>query len=209
MPRPARDISHQMRAVRNAAGGAGAVMMGNRLTPAEFSARLETSRRTLWLIAAGVLSGRADAEDCVQEAAMIGLSKVDDFDPATSFPAWMGGIVRNVARNHARKHARRHTSPSDPLVLDQSRTAQQPPGRPPRLDRGGHITEGHEEFDERVLEALNHLEETARACLLLRVLHEMPYREIAQWLGIPEGTAMSHVHRSRQALRRQLAPTME
>ena len=48
---------------------------------------------------------------------------------------------------------------------------------------------------------MKRLEETARTCLLLRTLRDMPYREISLLLDIPEGTAMSHVHRARQAMR--------
>ena len=60
-------------------------------------------------------------------------------------------------------------------------------------------------FDDGVLRALSSLDETARACLLLRTLLDLPYRDISLALGIPEGTAMSHVHRARGILRRKLS----
>ena len=53
------------------------------------------------------------------------------------------------------------------------------------------------------LEALG---EVPRACLLLSTLRELSYGEIAALLTIPEGTAMSHVHRARLVLRERLAP---
>lgn len=164
---------------------------GPSLAPDEFSARFQAAARTLWLIAAGVLGDRNDAEDVLQEAAMIGLRKRSEFDPSTSFAAWMGGIVRNVARNYARKRVRRHTSPADPATLDRS----------PAADQSGAAGGG---FDDRILRALGMLEETARMCLLLRTVSDMQYKEIAAVLGIPEGTAMSHVHRSRHAMREAL-----
>jgi RNA polymerase sigma-70 factor (ECF subfamily) len=175
-----------------------------RLTREEFSARLQTSSRSLWLIAAAVLGHRSDADDVLQEAAMIGLSKIDEFDPETNFAAWMGGIVRNVARNHARKRVRRQTAPADPRTIDQSRTAADEARPSPSFDRRGRMAPDQAVFDDRVLGALNQLEETARACLLLRTLRSLPYREISALLGIPEGTAMSHVHRARQFLRQTL-----
>ena len=44
----------------------------------------------------------------------------------------------------------------------------------------------------------------ARASFLLRSLRGLPYSEIAVLLDIPEGTAMSHVHRSRARMRQRL-----
>ena len=174
------------------------------LAPAEFSTRFQEAHRTIWLIAAGGLGDRSEAEDVLQEAAMIGLRKVNEFDPATSFAAWMGGIVRNVARNHARKRSRRQTAPADPSVLDQSRAGHASIAATPDFDRKGELKPDQSAFDDRIMVALAALDETPRTCLLLRTLNELPYREIAQILQIPEGTAMSHVHRSRQAMRASL-----
>ena len=177
------------------------------LEPGEFTARFQAASRTLWVIAAAVLGRRSDAEDVLQEAAMIGLRKIADFEEGTNFSAWMGGIVRNVARNHARKRSRRQTSDTDPHVLDVARSAPASgagaggPGGEPLIGRGGRVSADEAGFDDRVLGALNRLEETARTCLLLRTLRDMPYREISLLLDIPEGTAMSHVHRARQAMR--------
>ena len=54
--------------------------------------------------------------------------------------------------------------------------------------------------------ALMDLRPTARACLLLKVVLELDHKTIASTLGIPEGTAMSHVHRARQAMLKSLSP---
>jgi RNA polymerase sigma-70 factor, ECF subfamily len=209
MPGPARDIRSSMRTKTGAASSGDASAGPARtnaapLSPAEFATRLASASRTLWLIAASVLGRRGDAEDVVQESAVIGLQKIHEFEPDTNFSAWMGGIVRNVARNTARKSVRRHTGPVNPADLDQSRTARH--GLPPdaRFDRLGRLPEEQGDFDDRTVAALNTLEETARLCLLLRTIRQMPYREIAALLSIPEGTAMSHVHRARASLREEL-----
>jgi RNA polymerase sigma-70 factor, ECF subfamily len=173
------------------------------LAPGEFSAQLEPLRRSLWVIAAAVVGsaggGREEAEDIVQEAAVIALAKLNEFEPSTSFAAWMGQIVRNLARNHARKQQRRRTINADSAVLDRV-----------GIGVGGHGSADPPvsqwvQFDSRVLQALDELDELARSCLLLRTIRELPYKEISSLLGIPEGTAMSHVHRARQALRARLA----
>lgn len=171
-----------------------------RLSPDEFAVRLEAARSTLWYVAAAVLGERSEAEDAVQEAAMTALQKLDDFDPGTNFPAWMSQIVRNVARNYLHKRARRRTAPTDTRDLDESRTADAPGEQVPLTARGD-LASGQEAFDDALTRALAELEETPRICLLLRTLGGLSYHEVSRILDIPEGTAMSHVHRSRTALR--------
>lgn len=168
-----------------------------RLEPAGFEAELRRSYPHLWSIAAAVLNDRSQADDALQEAAMVGFTKLEDFAPGTNFLAWMGQIVRNIARNHARKAGRSPLAPTDPLAMDRSSACS---------EKGP--LERSEELDAPLRAALESLGETARACLVLRTVQGLSYREIAAALDVPEGTAMSHVHRARAALRERLAPLM-
>ena len=186
---------------------------GKGLTADQYAERFQGSARVLWTVAAGVLGGRSQAEDVLQEACVIGLGKLEQFDPRTSFTAWMGQVVRNVALNHARKEHRQATAAVDPQLMGElldGRTGGRRPlptgpdhGLP--IDARGKLLPDAGAFDDALLRALRGLDPNARACLLLRTVLGVEYREIAQILGLPEGTAMSHVHRSRQALRKRLA----
>lgn len=179
-----------------------------RLTADGFAARFQESSRALWCIAAAVVGDRTLADDVLQEAAMVALSKLEQFDAQTSFAAWMSQIVRYVGLNHRRSRQRARVRPVDPDSLSESCAVDE--GAPASIDHRGSIRLDQADFDDQVVAALQTLEETPRACLLLRTLLEMTYREIAQALSIPEGTAMSHVHRSRKAMRAALsssAPT--
>lgn len=155
------------------------------LTPAVFAASFRRATPALWCIAAAVLGERTHAEDVLQEAAMTGLGKLRSFVPGTSFAAWMGQIVRFTALNHRRKGMRRAANEATGTVADV-------PAPPVSVDAA---------FDARTAAALASLGETARACLLLKTVVELDYAEIAETLGIPPGTAMSHVHRARAHLR--------
>ena len=173
------------------------------LTPAAFAARYQGAWPTLWAIAVAVLGDRAGADDVLQEAAVIALEKLEQFDAHSNFSAWMGRIVRFVALNHGRRRSNAVAAHQDPAALDRT-AARMPHVNSGPLNHRGELSADQEDFDDRVIAALNMLDETARACLLLRTLMNMPYREISLVLDIAEGTAMSHVHRARTALRERL-----
>ncbi|GMV96688.1 MAG: DNA-directed RNA polymerase sigma-70 factor [Phycisphaerae bacterium] len=173
---------------------------------ADFAARFQASARVLWLIAVGSVGDRARAEDVVQEAAIVALGKLEQFQAGTNFTAWMGQIVRFVALNHARKE-QKASLVHDREALEQSIRSDRSNGQSGelRLTRRGELPPDQEWFDDRVVRALKAVAEIPRACLLLRTVEGLEYSEIARLLGIPEGTAMSHVHRTRRMLRERLA----
>ncbi len=160
-------------------------------------------RGTFWCIAASVLSSRTHAEDVLQEAATIAIPKLDQFDPTTSFSAWVGQIVRFVALNELRRR-QRHAS-ANPAAMETAAAPSRPHPQQRAVDVVGRLVPEQSAFDDNVSGALEELDEVARACLLLRTVRDLPYNEISAIMGIPEGTAMSHVHRARAAMRRSLA----
>lgn len=179
-------------------------MTDQALTPEEFVRQFKTSSRKLWCLAAGILGCRSQAEDVLQESAMTALSRLESFRPGSNFQAWMAQIVRFTALNLARRHHRGRELGSQVQPQDQL------PGEirtdaPRRLvDDEGCLDPDQLHFDDSVTRALGQLSELPRASFLLRTLMGLSYREISELLGIPEGTAMSHVHRSRAALRELL-----
>lgn len=177
------------------------------LTADEFSARFQEGARVLWTLAAGLLGDSTEAEDVCQEAFLAAYAKRGQFEPGTNFQAWMGRFIRNVAANEVRKRARRQTASTDPVVLDQGPSVA---GRVElRPEEQGARFYDEDELDQRLRDGLRDLGEVPRSCLLLRTLRELSYAEIASLLEIPEGTAMSHVHRARASLRAKLDPTLD
>ncbi len=179
-----------------------------------FSAHFTGAFRILWLVAAGIVGNRTLADDVVQEAAIIGLNKFAAYQPGTNFTAWMLQIVRHVAQNTMRKE-RRHQGGILGGQPDRGVPVVGPAGAGPAarsngdsgelvLGKRGELPANQREFDDQVLRALSEISPAARACLLLRSIEGLDYREISKLLGLPAGTAMSHVHRSRRFLRERL-----
>lgn len=160
------------------------------LSQSEFAQMFQEHARALWCVAVSVLGNRDEAEDVLQESALTGLAKRQEFVRGTSFVHWMGQIVRYTALNEGRRRRIRKASSVDGLQTAASDGQMQ-------ADRS-------EPFDDRVVAALAALDETARTCLLMRTVLDFSYRQISEALQIAEGTAMSHVHRSRMRMRAAL-----
>jgi RNA polymerase sigma-70 factor (ECF subfamily) len=173
-----------------------------RLDAATFASEFRAAARVLWCIGVAVHGDRTLADDTLQEAAVIALGKLDQFDPSSSFIAWMGQIVRFVALNQARRVVRNPVSSVDPVAMEQRATQRESSNLP--VNAAGELAADQTEFDDRLAAALRLLDADARCCLLLRTILNLPYQDISRALDIPEGTAMSHVHRARKFLREQL-----
>jgi RNA polymerase sigma-70 factor (ECF subfamily) len=172
--------------------------------PEVFAAQFRGAYQRMVLVAAGITGDRDGAEDVVQEAAIIAYGKADQFTAGTNFAAWLAEIVRRCALNARRKVRHRRTYATDPASLTQFNGAVPIEASDPRL-ASGELPGDQTAFDDRVVSALKELSPDARCCLLLRVVEQLSYAEIAETMQIPEGTAMSHVHRSKQALRTRLS----
>lgn len=172
----------------------------------EFARLYEEAYPRLWTIAAAILGDRDRAQDLVQEAAIVGLRRLETYEPGSDFPAWMGQIVRFSALNARKSVQQRKFQAVDGHVLEQTVVGG---AESEVVSPSGLLSQDQGAFDDEVTQAIGALEPVRRACLLLRVVHHLSYTEIAEQLDLPEGTAMSHVHRARAALRRDLSDSAE
>lgn len=157
-------------------------------------------------IAAAVLGRQEGAEDVVQNAAQITIAKGRRFDGGTAMVRWLAGVVRHCALNQRRQTRNRRTFATDPSDMASLETPTSQIATSSVRPQTGELEAGQTDFDDRLTEALAKLSEDARCCLLLRVIHGLSYDEIAELTGLPPGTAMSHVHRSKSRLRNHLHP---
>src|SRR5690606_14167395 len=128
-----------------------------RLTAEEFGRAFESSYRVFWLVAAGVLNDRVAADDAVQEAAIVALGKLDQFEVGTNFNAWMSQMVRFVALNLARREKHRRPAPVDPEVAAVGRSDAAWSSRSPRLrlNLAGQLPPDQEHFDDEIIRGLS------------------------------------------------------
>jgi RNA polymerase sigma-70 factor (ECF subfamily) len=149
------------------------------------------------------VGNRAVAEDLFQETCYRMMRSLDAYRPQAGFGTWLFTIARNLSLDYL-KGVRRHREVS----LDAPQPAE---GREvsfrDALPAGGPPAEEaleRREGMERVGVALHRLPPKLREALLLRVYHELPYRDIARITRAPVGTAKYRVHEAVHALARLL-----
>lgn len=157
----------------------------------------ESYRLARWLTGNG-----ADAEDVVQDASLRAFRAIQTFS-GTNARAWSLSVVRNTAYSWLLKNRSKAVVFADDLGEadwqrmeggDAHRSGMQTPEQVLLL-----------KLDiENVQDALTRLPAPLREIIVLREMHQLSYREIAEIAGIPIGTVMSRLARSREVLAQML-----
>lgn len=137
------------------------------------------------------MGDRAQAEEVLQDVMLAAWNNAGSFRGDSSVRTWLLVIARNRAMNTYRKRKL-------PLVtLDEAFGVMgQDTGPLEKVERQGK--------QSQVREALNMLPLPQREVLVLVFYHQLTGPEVAQVLGINEGTVKSRLHRAKEALRRVL-----
>jgi RNA polymerase sigma-70 factor, ECF subfamily len=144
----------------------------------------------------------SDADDLVQDTLLRAFRARDRFQPGTSVRAWTTTILRRVFLTGVNRSRRRglaaDTDAGQPLDCLAGAAAassdEAMPALAALLDR----------LDDRVKAAVERVPEIYRVPFLLAVIEELSCAEIAERLGVPQGTVMSRIHRARQRLKGDL-----
>jgi RNA polymerase sigma-70 factor (ECF subfamily) len=146
-------------------------------------------------------TGRADeAHDLTQEVFLRVFRSLHTYKvSAGAFRTWLVKLTRNLLIDHYRRTKKEQkVDPLDERIHALEETA----GLGGRADR----TLRSREAGEMLQYGLSRLSPELREAVILRDLQEMEYREIAESLGIPEGTVKSRINRGRRELARRLRP---
>ncbi|HEY7635405.1 MAG TPA: sigma-70 family RNA polymerase sigma factor [Gemmatimonadales bacterium] len=173
-------------------------------TQGEFEALLAPVLPMAYGTAVRLTRDRTEAEDLVQDAALLAFRGFASFEQGTNFKAWFFRILTNAfySRHRREKHERANVSTEDlePLYL-YNRTGEaglhsrEPDPASALLDRLD---------SEQVAEALDRLPGEYRVVASLYFIEDFSYQQIADVVGCPVGTVRSRLHRGRRMLQRSL-----
>ena len=138
----------------------------------------------------------ADAADVVQEAYLRAFRYFDSYREGDA-KSWVLKIVRRTCYNWLERNR-----PAELVALETADDFGEP-GMPAPAKAGDTEALLMSRSDLRRLDRLiETLPPPLREAIVLRELHELDYRGIAEVTGVPIGTVMSRLHRARAALRR-------
>ena len=148
----------------------------------------------LYSVACRMLGNPTDAEDLLQEIFLAAHRKLDSFRGESALGTWLYRLATNLCLDHLRSRAARTNQMTDGLNDEQ-----------------GLADMGSRGLAERVLarmdleRAMAQLPEGCRAAFVLHDVEGLEHREVAEVLGIAEGTSKSQVHKARLRLRALLS----
>ena len=155
-------------------------------------------------VAMRLTRSRADAEDLVQDTALLAHRGFASFTQGTNFRAWFLKILLNCYYSGRRRERSRPVTSDlddtpDLYIYARSGEAgfptQGPDPAAQLLDKLG---------TERVVAAINRLPDEYRIVSTLYFMEDLSYEEIARVLQCPVGTVRSRLHRGRKMLQKSL-----
>jgi len=129
---------------------------------------------------------QAEAEDVVQDVWIRACDGLQRFRWECSFSTWLLGIGLNVVRERHRQESRRPTAPLNEAAEQSARFV----ARDDRID---------------VAQCVASLPDGYRTVLVLHDVEGLKHREIAERLGISDGTSKSQLSNARRMMRTMLA----
>ncbi len=168
-----------------------------------FGRLVQRYQRRVYAAALHILGNHSDADDVAQESFVRAYRGLSTFDGRADFFTWLYRITVNTALNALRSDKRG-------AALHQRGYAESAHvgGKPEALGQGAPTpAQKAQQTAEvtRVLEAIATLSAPLRVTLVLATVEDLPHKQIAEILEIPEGTVAWRVNEARRLLKLKLA----
>jgi RNA polymerase sigma-70 factor (ECF subfamily) len=139
---------------------------------------------------------RDEAEDLVSDTVLRAFERWEQYRLGTNIRAWLFTILYHLFVSRKRRIDAREVSEGDGESGWSTRDAIG------EADPEGRFYDSF--LDDEIVRAIDSLPDEYRSAVVLSDIQELRYAEIAQILGIPEGTVKSRLFRGRRLLQRKL-----
>lgn len=199
MDRESAPLRHSTRDAQDTASrpvAAAASTDGARERRARFEVEIMSQLDALYSFALKLTHSRDDAEDLVSETVLRALERWEQYQLGTNARAWLFTILYHVFVSRKRRVDARE------LPLPEEVDGWSGHEVVGEADPEGRFYDSF--VDEEVMVAIDKLPEEYRTAVMLSDVHGLRYAEIAEILGVPEGTVKSRLFRGRRILQKKL-----
>jgi RNA polymerase sigma-70 factor (ECF subfamily) len=152
--------------------------------------------RKVFNVAYKFVGRHEEAEDLAQEIFLKIFKSLDTFDRRANFQTWLVSVSRNLCIDHYRSVRKERQTIDRAVDASELAPASSDPGPMAALEQQDRLT--------LLRDALAALPGALRTAVLMRDIHELSYQDIADRLGLPQGTVKSRINRGRAELARQI-----
>lgn len=150
----------------------------------------------LYSFALKLSRARDEAEDLVSDTVLRAFERWEQYRLGTNIRAWLFTILYHLFVSRKRRIDAREVSEGDGETGWSTRDAVG------EADPEGRFYDSF--LDDEIVRAIDALPDEYRSAVVLSDIQELRYAEIAQILGIPEGTVKSRLFRGRRLLQHKL-----
>ena len=168
-----------------------------------FEVLLTRHRRAVYNFILRFVGDRETAEDLLQEAFMRVIKGAEAYKRQAKFTTWLYTIARNlcVDQTRRRKH-RKHASLDAPM--DATAESGTLLDVIPSGDMASDRISANKQLHATMQRAIAGLSEDQREVFLMREFLDMPFKQIADVVGVPENTVKSRMRYALERLRLEL-----
>jgi len=170
-----------------------------------FGRLVRRHQRRVYTAALHILGNHSDADDATQEAFVRAYRGLATFDGRADFFTWLYRIAVNTALN-ALRSGKRGAALSQRGGVEAAHIGGRPEALGQSAPSPAHQAQQTGEV-ARVLEAVAQLSPALRVTIVLATIEELPHKQIAEILDIPEGTVAWRVNEARRLLKLRLFAT--
>ncbi len=141
----------------------------------------------LFNLAYRMVGNASDAEDLLQEIFLVAYNKLSTYQGQAALSTWLYRVATNRCLDYLRSRSNRNQSKTDSLDEKPARLPAPP----------SELTAARLDLERCIAQ----LPDSYRAAFLLYDVEGFDHREVAEMLGIAEGTSKSLVHKARHKIR--------
>lgn len=144
-----------------------------------------------------IVKDSAEAEDVMQESFLSAFTKLHTFKGEVTFGSWLKRIVVNNSIHHYRKQQKKNEVALDNILYK----VKDDDG----IDPDNGVTEL---MAQKVMEAMNQLQDNYRVALTLFLIEGYDYEEISEIMKISYANCRTIISRAKESLRKKLTPVI-